>query len=375
MAISKGLDPATVERGLTQWLSAHHAGARATHVSIPPGSGGSHECVIFTAGWDEGSGEQHERLVARVVPSGPGLFPHYDIEREFRLLKALTEHAEIPVPDVRWLERDTSFIGAPFMTMPFINGRTLPDDPPFTATGWLLELTADQQATVYDNALRTIATLHTIDPDTLGLEFLDEQVSESPLASHLTWLREFYDWAAEGESHPAIEAALAWATEHQPPSSRRALIWGDARLANVIINDNLSVAAAVDWELARIGAPEFDLAWWLFMNRHHTDGFGLPRPAGWPDDAETTRRYEELSGHPVENLHFYLVLAGVQLSTLMVRVARLMIAAGIVPPDSTMGHNNPAVQMLADLLDLPRPDARDTATFTGVFAERDAPER
>jgi aminoglycoside phosphotransferase (APT) family kinase protein len=371
MAISKGLDPATVERGLTQWLSAHRAGARATDVSIPPGSGGSHECVIFTARWDEGSDDQRERLVARVVPSGPRLFPHYDIEREFRLVKALAEHTEIPVPNVRWLERDPSIIGGPFMTLPFIAGRTLGDDPPFTATGWFVELTARQQATVYDNALRTIATLHSIDPDTLGLEFLDDHLSESPPATDLAWLREFYEWAAEGESHPTIEAALAWATEHQPPSSRRTLIWGDARLANVIVNDDLSVAAAVDWELARIGAPEFDLAWWLFMNRHHTDGFGLPRPAGWPDDAETTKRYEELSSHPVENLHFYLVLAGVQLSTLMVRVARLMIAAGIVPPDSTMGHNNPAVQMLADLLGIPRPDARGVTTFTGVFAERD----
>ena len=374
MAISKGLDPASVERGLTQWLGAHRAGARATDVSIPPGSGGSHECVVFTASWDEGRpDERHERLVARVVPGGPRLFPHYDIEREYRLLKALSEHTEIPVADVRSLERDPSVLGGPFMTLPFIAGRTLGDDPPFTATGWFVELTAEQQATVYDNALRTIAALHSIDPQRLGLEFLDDQVGESPLATDLAWLRAFYEWAAEGESHPTIEAALAWASAHQPSTGRRALIWGDARLANVIINDDLSVAAAVDWELARIGAPEFDLAWWLFMNRHHTDGFGLPRPAGWPGDAETTRRYEELAGHPVENLHFYLVLAGVQLSTLMVRVARLMIAAGLLPPDSAMGHSNPAVQMLADLLGLPRPDARDVTTFTGVFAERDAP--
>jgi aminoglycoside phosphotransferase (APT) family kinase protein len=139
----------------------------------------------------------------------------------------------------------------------------------------------------------------------------------------------------------------------------------------VIVDQDLSIAAALDWELARLGAPEFDLAWWIFMNRHHTDGFGLPRPAGFPDDAETVRRYEHLSGRPVENLNFHLVLAGIQLTTLMVRVAQLMIAAGMVPPDSTMARNNPALQLLADLLGLPAPGTGESATFTGVFAERD----
>jgi aminoglycoside phosphotransferase (APT) family kinase protein len=370
MAISKGLDPTAVERGLSRWLSTHRAGARVTDVSIPPGSGGSHECVIFTARWHDGTSEQHERLVARVLPSGPRLFPEYDIEREFQLLRALRKHTELPVPDVRWLERDPSIIGAPFITMPFITGRTLPDDPPFTATGWFVELTPAQQATIHDNALRTMAALHAHDPDELGLDFLDS--TGGHVARHVTWLREFYDWAAEGEAYPVIEAALDWASDHQPSDGRQALIWGDARLANVIVADDLSVACALDWELARIGAPEFDLAWWLFMNRHHTEGFGLPRPAGMPDHRETVRRYEELTGHPVESLDFYLVLAGVQLTTLMVRVAKLMIAAGIVPPDSSMGQNNPAAHMLADLLGIAPPDDGQAMSFTGVFAERDS---
>ena len=367
MAISKGLTPASVERGLTQWLRAHREDGRATDVLIPPGSGGSHETVIFTARYTDGGREHHERLVARVVPPGPKLFPSYDIGSEYRLLKALGERTELPVPEVRWLEPDPSVIGAPFMVQPFIAGRTLGDDPPFTATGWFVELSPEQQATVHDNGLRAIAALHAVDTDELGLEFL-----QNGLERHLDWLREFYEWAANGGTYPVIDAALDWAADHRPPTSRRALIWGDARLANVIVSDDLSVAAALDWELARIGAPEFDLAWWLFMNRHHTEGFGLPRPAGMPDDAETVRRYEALTGHTVEHLDFYLVLAGIQLTTLMVRVAQLMIAAGIVPPDSTMGHNNPAAHMLADLLGVARPDSGQATTFTGVFVERDS---
>jgi hypothetical protein len=66
------------------------------------------------------------------------------------------------------------------------------------------------------------------------------------------------------------------------------------------------------------------------------------------------------------------VLAGIQLTTLMVRVAKLMIAAGIVPPDSSMGQNNPAAHMLADLLGIAPPDDGQATSFTGVFAERDS---
>jgi hypothetical protein len=83
------------------------------------------------------------------------------------------------------------------------------------------------------------------------------------------------------------------------------------------------------------------------------------------------RRYEELTGHAVRDLDFYLVLVGVPLSTLMVRVGQLMIDAGLVPADSTMSRNNPAAHMLANLLELPPPDSEQSSTFTGVFAERD----
>jgi aminoglycoside phosphotransferase (APT) family kinase protein len=239
MAISKGLDPTHTERGLTDWLRNHHSDARATDVSIPPGSGGSHETVIFTARCTEQGTERADRLVARVAPVGPGLFPDYDLEREFTLMKSSrTDRSGLPVPAVR-------------------------------------------------------------------------------------------------------------------------------------IADDLTIAAALDWELACVGAPEFDLAWWLFMNNHHTTGFGLPRPPGMPDDDATVRRYEELTGHPVRDLDFYLVLAGVQVSTLMIRVARLMVDAGLIPAESTMGRNNPAAHMLADLLELPPPDSEQATTFTGVFAERD----
>ena len=47
------------------------------------------------------------------------------------------------------------------------------------------------------------------------------------------------------------------------------------------------------------------------------------------------------------------------------------VDAGLIPAESTMGRKNPAAHMLADLLELARPDSEQATTFTGVFAERD----
>jgi hypothetical protein len=48
----------------------------------------------------------------------------------------------------------------------------------------------------------------------------------------------------------------------------------------------------------------------------------------------------------------------------MVRAAHMMIAAGMMPPDSPMAQSNPASQLVAKLLDLPAPTGA-TTSFIG----------
>jgi len=177
--------------------------------------------------------------------------------------------------------------------------------------------------------------------------------------------RATFAWAAEGEPNPTIEYALDWLDANKPAEEGpKVLNWGDARVGNLIFDENLDVAAVLDWEMVALGSRELDLGWWLFLMRHHTEGIGLPLPEGIPGPQETVDRYRARTGYTPTNLHYYEVLAATKLSWLMVRAAHLMIAAGLLPADSPMALSNPASQLLAKLLDQPAPTGQ-TTSFIG----------
>jgi aminoglycoside phosphotransferase (APT) family kinase protein len=350
------LDVETVGAQLSEWLQRKlpDKDVELSGVEMPTSSGLSNETVMF----DATGGKQTQRLVARVQPSGPAVFPSYDLEREFRVMKIVGEKTSVPVPAVRWYEPDPAVLGAPFIVMDRVAGNVAADDPPFTTAGWLIELDPTEQAAVQDNALRLMADVHATDWRGLGLEFLDmPELGETGTEQKLGWYEHFYEWAAEqGQRSPTIEAALEWLRANQPSAEPTVLIHGDCRLGNMVVQADLSVAGLLDWELAMLGPPGLDLGWALFVNRHHTDGVGAPRPPGFPSAEEIVARYEELSGNPVaEHIRFYEALGGMLFVISMVRVSALMVAAGLLPADTPMAVNNPAAQQLAKVLDLPAP--------------------
>ena len=128
--------------------------------------------------------------------------------------------------------------------------------------------------------------------------------------------------------------------------------------------EDLKVAGVLDWELAALASPEMDLAWWLFLLRHHTEGVGAPMPPGFPNAQATVQRYEQLTGYVPQHLDFYEVLAAPRLSVALVRAAKMMAEAGQLPADSPMAHTNPAAKLLAALLGLPIPTGQPQ-TFIG----------
>jgi len=108
--------------------------------------------------------------------------------------------------------------------------------------------------------------------------------------------------------------------------------------------------AVLDWEMATLGNPEQDLAWWLFLDRHHSEGIGIERLAGLPGREETVARYEELMGRPVRHLDYYEVFAAFRFAVIMCRLWQLLIAYGAVPADADPQASNIPARLLAGML-------------------------
>lgn len=368
MAITNVIDKVQATTKLADWLTSRLPEAQdvtVTDVREPGSSGLSNETVLFTATWREDGVQQTRDMVARVQPHGPGMYPEYDLSKQTEVIKALAERSPLKVPDVYFFESDLAVFGSPFLVMQRVDGRIPADDPPFTAAGWVLDLTPEQRRQMWHNAVEALAQVHSVDWRALGLDFLDTPENRSGLEADLAWCRRTFAWAAEGEPNPTIEAALDWLDEHRPEDGpEKVLNWGDSRVGNIIFSDDLTAAGVIDWEAVALGSREQDLGWWLFNLRHHTEGVGLPLPDGVPDRAETIELYQRISGHQVNDIDYFEALAGTRLAIFMVRAAHMLIAAGLLPADSPMAQSNPASQLVAKLLGLPAPKG-ETTTFIG----------
>jgi len=258
MALANTRDPEKSAVQLRDWLATKLVGASDVQVSnvvTPQASGMSNETLMFTASWTDADGPHRGEYVARVAPQGPAVFPRYDLVTEQKVLHALSQHSDAPVPAAPWVETDTAVLGAQFLVMERLSGRIAADDPPFTAAGWVLDdLSLEQRATMCDNALIALTKVHAADYKALGLDFLDHpELGATPLDQAIADWRSTYGWAAEGEVNPTIEAGFAWVEANKPSGEWTVLNWGDARLGNLLIGNDLAVAGILDWEMVTLG--------------------------------------------------------------------------------------------------------------------------
>ncbi|MEQ8838577.1 MAG: phosphotransferase family protein [Lacipirellulaceae bacterium] len=355
MAIKNTLNESDAKLALAAWLARQQYHEDATsveiiNIEIPHASGLSAITVLFTARWHRGGEITDRNLVARCVPRSGGVFEHCDLRREYILFKALSDEGSVPIPKPLGIEtEDDSALGAPFFIMERVDGQIARDDPPYTVQGWVTDLSVEDRGLLSHHALSALAAIHAVDYKKLGLSHLDDSGAGAPqLAIKVAALKRYFKWAAAGQSNPVIEKGLDWLEQNIPEHENEPVIsWGDARLGNMIINDDLSVAAVIDWEMVGLGCREIDLAWWIFVQRFHTVAIEVEVPAGIPSEQEVVARYTELTGYTPQNLEYYILFAAVRLSVILVRLANIMIAEGLFGEDTPMARNNPALKLLA----------------------------
>jgi enoyl-CoA hydratase/carnithine racemase/aminoglycoside phosphotransferase (APT) family kinase protein len=369
-----------IRAALVPWLAARLSGEGGTRVSglrigalESPASGQSNETVLFSASWSQGWAVHQADYVLRRQPTSYRLFLDVDAIREFEVMAALRQ-SRVPVPSMLWAEPDPDVLGAPFFVMSKVDGTVPFGKPSIHVAGLLPTLTPEQRYRLWESGLSVLAAVHDVDWSRTH-SFLADNGCAS-LARYVDSLKRYYAWATEGRPFPVTDAALAYVEDNLSSVGHGSpvLVWGDARVGNMIFRDDLSVAAAIDWELATIGPAEIDLGHWLMFDDFYTDACGVERLAGVPDRAATIALYESLSGRSVADPEYFEVLAGLMLAITVIRKADIEVQRGNLPSSTRMGQDNTVTRMLARRLGLPLPEvapdyARRRVDVSGGAAE------
>lgn len=305
MTLTAQRDTDELRVGLERWLG------RAVGEIARPAPGWSCETLIV-------DGE----LVVRLPPVGEGIFPVYDLAQQSAVQEAVGA-AGVPVAGPVRYEPDPSFLGAPFLSMPFIAG---PIPAEFTAGDpWLAGLADDgERAEVWQAFHDALNRIHEVTLDAVAHIGL-----RSGLEAELAWWTTYLDWATDGAPPPALVEALEWCRARrpadEPPSS---LLWGDVRYGNVIFDPTTRRARAVlDWDMVSVGPAEMDVAWFVALEAVQQELSGMTVP-GFGDRAATVAIVEARLGRPLVGLDWFEVFALVRASAVSTRLALLFERAG-----------------------------------------------
>jgi aminoglycoside phosphotransferase (APT) family kinase protein len=348
MPIPAQRDAVESARRLAAWL-APQVGADGDVVLDefrgPGATGFSNETLIVDGTWTAGGVEQNGSWVVRVAPTGYTLFPDAAFDVQHRVLTGLAAHSSVPVPRVLWYEQDPSVLGAPFFVMEEVRGLVPPDNPPYHLEGWLVDATPELRERIWWGCIDTIAELHQTDPAPLDLPGLLDG-----LPAQLAYYERFLDDVETHEPVPVARRALAWLRANQPAAEPSVLCWGDARIGNVMYDESGNRLAVLDWEMVSLGSPAQDVAWALFLDRHHSEGMDVERLPGFPSTEATIARYESATGRTLRNLDYYEVFAGFRFSVIMGKLALIFKDWELIPADHDMGQNNNASRLTEKVL-------------------------
>ncbi len=297
---------------LAIYLEKHLAGFRGPLTSKKFKGGQSNPTYLLEA--------QSGNYVLRRKPFGKLLASAHAVDREFRVLTAL-HGSNVPVAKPYHLCKDDTIIGSMFYLMEFIDGDIFwdPSFPDFSPT---------QRGNYYDAILQTMAALHSINIETVGLSdygkpgnYFSRQIAR--------WSEQYR--AAETDDIDAMNSLIEELPLRCPDDDGMvALVHGDFRIDNLMFTKNKAeISAIVDWELSTLGHPLADLGYFCMALRLPRNP-ALPGLAGLnreelgiPSEKKILQRYSELTGREIpEDWPFVLAFSFFRLAAIAQGVAK-----------------------------------------------------
>ena len=305
----EGFDLAAVERLLREHIEALPEGELEVR-QFP--SGASNLTYLLKIGDWEG--------VLRRPPLGPVPPKAHDMGRESRILARL--HEAYPLaPRPYFFCEDESVIGAPFYVMERREGVVVDDSLPEGVEPGR-ELCRGISRAVAD----TLAELHAVDPAASGLGdlgrpegFLERQVRG--------WAGRYEE--AKTDEIEGVERLTEWLGRGIPESPEPTVIHNDFKLNNLILSpdDLTKVRAVLDWEMATVGDPLFDLAvslsYWIEPDDPQELKDVMPTVTSTPGfmtRREFMDRYAWSSGRDLSEMRWYMVFGYFKLAVILQQI-------------------------------------------------------
>jgi aminoglycoside phosphotransferase (APT) family kinase protein len=241
------------------------------------------------------------RWVLRRPPLGQVLATAHDMSREHRILSALGP-TDVPVPPVIGLCEDDEVNGAPFYVMEFVDGTVVRD---VSIAG---QLSTDQRRAAGLSIVDTLAQIHAVDVDQVGLGDLGRK--DGYIARQLKrWYGQFE--RSKSREIPLIDEVYHHLLSEIPEQGPATIVHGDYRLDNCMLDDTGQIVAVLDWEICTLGDPLADVGllqvYWA--DPDEPTHSGLPAPTsveGFPTKAELMARYADASGRDLSGIDFYV---------------------------------------------------------------------
>jgi aminoglycoside phosphotransferase (APT) family kinase protein len=190
----------------------------------------------------------------------------------------------MPVPAVLCASDDPSALGCQYLISARVPGETIPRR---ILRALRAGPSADEaRGRLLAQSAAALAALHAADPG---------EVPGLPADDPPALCRGLMD--ALGQPSAVFEVALRWLSQHRPPPGGSAIVHGDFRLGNLIV-DSSGLAAVLDWELVHRGDPLEDLGW--FCVRAWRFGEDARPAGGLGSIEELVAGYERAAGVPVD---------------------------------------------------------------------------
>jgi aminoglycoside phosphotransferase (APT) family kinase protein len=252
----------------------------------------------------------------------------HDMSREYRLMHSLYP-AGIPVPVTVGLCTDEAVNERPFYVMEFVEGHIV-------RSATEAEAAFDEAArrAVGDHMADTLAALHDVDPDAVGLGDLGRH--EGYIERQLKrWRGQYEQMQVEGVDHDGLVDRVSDDLARRIPKQQRtSVVHGDYRMDNVVLADDGSVRAILDWEICTLGDPLADLGLLMVYWTDPTDqtavlGLSPTTAKGFATRAEVLERYGSASDLDISEVGYYVAFGYWKLGCILQGVyARYVAGAG-----------------------------------------------